>query len=852
MGKIKKILENELIGGTAATDVYPVTSTKAVYDEDNIRLDKYLDGFVFRGRAVPHEVPDALETDSVYIATDQGTYVNMGGLEINQGVTLIFYKASEGEWLARELLRVEQEIGNSKAAVISQAAVNQAFLQGRLFKGRAYPELDPGTPKGEIFYIATMPGNYEHFGITIGAKGLYYIVNHGDTWDYGIITIPYIFNMDAIFPRSDGQPYNLQTAIEKIPSPYRGMVMCYRDYRSYIRIYKFIGDGEVNATQFWVPIENSFDDKNIPDLETVSGYINSNGTIGASSNLVRNRYKILLENVKYIEISAFQLNQTASSDIGLAFNTTSGTIAGVRYIDILGRGESIVPKTIRVPVPDGATSLQFTYLSESFLQQLGYSESPISIKLISKEDSLSGDIDMSNYPRLLGYMDTTTGEKGESTGNQTFHSIQPTYGKKFVNMTLPIFTSSFNRGICFYDSNKKFIGGIPASSIFINDQQRGALYVQIPIPHNATYFLPTFWEYEYAARNNVTEPIAKCILTDKPEKTLPIMAGFKNELIDIAEWDGDTKTSLTSWDYNKLISEWDALQVANTEVMSEKSIIGYASMEGGTGIASQDTSRPIYEYVISPYPRNLFPYEEYDSATPQNKVKILISTGVHGNEKSASTGVLLFVKRLLSGDKAMAPLAQNCEFHIIPCVNPWGYDNVQRNNARNVNVNRNFGYNWEHQAGGNISEKGISAYSEQETIAIRDWMEDNKDMDIFIDVHDSAVGSSPQEALFTYTYSPFMQHVWWSYLRMISPIAVAKYPSTLTNKQLIGYPGFVMTSGTIVESYFKHGCKFSMAVEDNRALGGTQNDKPQIELACNQLANVLNLLIACTPKEMKW
>lgn len=42
MGKIKKILENELIGGTQNTDVYPVTSVKAVYDENNERLDHIL------------------------------------------------------------------------------------------------------------------------------------------------------------------------------------------------------------------------------------------------------------------------------------------------------------------------------------------------------------------------------------------------------------------------------------------------------------------------------------------------------------------------------------------------------------------------------------------------------------------------------------------------------------------------------------------------------------------------------------------------------------------------------------------------------------------------------------------
>lgn len=42
MGKIKKILENELVGGIQTTDVYPVTSTKAVYDENNERLDNII------------------------------------------------------------------------------------------------------------------------------------------------------------------------------------------------------------------------------------------------------------------------------------------------------------------------------------------------------------------------------------------------------------------------------------------------------------------------------------------------------------------------------------------------------------------------------------------------------------------------------------------------------------------------------------------------------------------------------------------------------------------------------------------------------------------------------------------
>ena len=39
MGKIKKLLESELIGGSQNNEIYPVTSTKAVYNSKNITLD---------------------------------------------------------------------------------------------------------------------------------------------------------------------------------------------------------------------------------------------------------------------------------------------------------------------------------------------------------------------------------------------------------------------------------------------------------------------------------------------------------------------------------------------------------------------------------------------------------------------------------------------------------------------------------------------------------------------------------------------------------------------------------------------------------------------------------------------
>lgn len=60
-GRIKKIKNNQLIGGTDNTDVYPITSTKAVFDEDNVSQD-YLNKHITGDRIESNTIPgDKLE-----------------------------------------------------------------------------------------------------------------------------------------------------------------------------------------------------------------------------------------------------------------------------------------------------------------------------------------------------------------------------------------------------------------------------------------------------------------------------------------------------------------------------------------------------------------------------------------------------------------------------------------------------------------------------------------------------------------------------------------------------------------------------------------------------------------------
>ena len=103
MGKIKKILENELVGGTQTTDVYPVTSTKAVYDENNERLDNILGGlgdkigilknagYLYAGVATIATNPDTPDAKVFYIANGKGTYEKFGGIEVTEDEVVVLY-----------------------------------------------------------------------------------------------------------------------------------------------------------------------------------------------------------------------------------------------------------------------------------------------------------------------------------------------------------------------------------------------------------------------------------------------------------------------------------------------------------------------------------------------------------------------------------------------------------------------------------------------------------------------------------------------------------------------------------------------------------------------------------------
>lgn len=69
---------------------------------------------------------------------------------------------------------------------------------------------------------------------------------------------------------------------------------------------------------------------------------------------------------------------------------------------------------------------------------------------------------------------------------------------------------------------------------------------------------------------------------------------------------------------------------------------------------------------------------------------IFITSGVHGEEKESIISVYRVIKEWLNGNNGGEYIKNNFVLYILPCVNGYGITNNLRNNANNVNINRNF------------------------------------------------------------------------------------------------------------------------------------------------------------------
>lgn len=161
MGKIKKILENELVGGTQSTDIYPITSTKAVYDTGNKVLDDYIQHLkktsTFAGIATPTTNPGTPNGNVFYLASEAGTYSNFSGITINTDEAAILVWNNGATWekevsgfasssyLMNEVARLDET--DNEIQEINLLGLNDTNLEAKNYVIRI-----PATPN-ETYYL---------------------------------------------------------------------------------------------------------------------------------------------------------------------------------------------------------------------------------------------------------------------------------------------------------------------------------------------------------------------------------------------------------------------------------------------------------------------------------------------------------------------------------------------------------------------------------------------------------------------------------------------------------------------------------------------------------------------------
>ena len=121
----------------------------------------------------------------------------------------------------------------------------------------------------------------------------------------------------------------------------------------------------------------------------------------------------------------------------------------------------------------------------------------------------------------------------------------------------------------------------------------------------------------------------------------------------------------------------------------------------------------------------------------------MLSSGMHGGERSGPLGLYLVLSEMLSGKHAQfGYLNSRVRLVVLPIVNPWGYSQVgggSRQNSRGVDMARNFDYKWSSYTGdhlpGQSQYKGTAPFSEAETQIIRDCLLSIPDRVGYIDYH---------------------------------------------------------------------------------------------------------------------
>jgi hypothetical protein len=178
------------------------------------------------------------------------------------------------------------------------------------------------------------------------------------------------------------------------------------------------------------------------------------------------------------------------------------------------------------------------------------------------------------------------------------------------------------------------------------------------------------------------------------------------------------------------------------------------------------TSFPEYvtKTVLGNDATNTYPIHKYEfkpkvvsSNNNFSLPKIIITTGVHGEEKAAVLSLRNFMRDVANNwktNKLLDYIRWNVHLIIIPIVNPYGFSHSTRKNGNGVDINRNFSYNYGTTEGNGSTDpadiyyQGTGAYSEVESQYVKSVIDSNLDTLACYDYHHNGTSGSAYDTMF--------------------------------------------------------------------------------------------------------
>lgn len=147
------------------------------------------------------------------------------------------------------------------------------------------------------------------------------------------------------------------------------------------------------------------------------------------------------------------------------------------------------------------------------------------------------------------------------------------------------------------------------------------------------------------------------------------------------------------------------------------------------------------------------------------KPVLVVVGSMHGSEWQAGLYVKQFMEIINRGTypgatRDIQRIKSKFDFYFIPFVNPYGLDNNTRQNANNVDINRNFDYKWEEYDDTDFPtrKKGSAPFSESETKVIRDVCLQYKPISL-LDCHSNSGKSTLQRPRVPRKYVVFQENI---------------------------------------------------------------------------------------------